>query len=188
MSDKYKIHTKDGVYFVTLTIVSWIDIFTRPEYKNLIADSLIYCQKNKGLEIYAWCLMSNHLHMICRATGYPTLSDILRDFKKYTAKELISKMEQGTESRKKWMLNEFEFAVRHLNRIENYKVWQDGNHAEEVYSLGFLYQKLEYIHQNPVRQMIVVNPEDYLYSSARNYADLSSMIDVIKISPRLRQW
>ena len=187
MSDKYKIHTKDGVYFVTLTIVSWIDIFTRPEYKNLIADSLIYCQKKKGLEIYAWCLMSNHLHMICRAVGNPTLSDILRDFKKFTAKELVLKINQEPESRKKWMLNEFEFAGRHLNRIEHYKVWQDGNHAEEIYSLNFLHQKLAYIHANPVRQMIVANPEDYLFSSARNYADLSSVLDVIEISPKLER-
>jgi REP element-mobilizing transposase RayT len=188
MSDKYKIHKKDGVYFVTLTIVSWIDVFTRPSHKRIIIDALEYCQENKGLEIYAWCLMTNHLHMICRATGMPTLSDILRDFKKHTARELLSRIEEGTESRKRWILSEFEFAGRFLKRIEHYKVWQDGNHAEEIYSLDFLYQKLEYIHQNPVRQMIVVNPEDYLFSSARNYADLSSMIDVIKISPRLRQW
>jgi REP element-mobilizing transposase RayT len=80
MSDKYKINNKDGVYFVTLTVVDWIDVFTRKEHKERIIDSLKFCQQNKGLEIYAWCLMSNHLHMIISASPGFNLSDILRDF------------------------------------------------------------------------------------------------------------
>ena len=55
MSTKYKATTKDEVYFITITTVGWLDVFTRNEYKDLFIESLVYCQKNKGLEIHAWC-------------------------------------------------------------------------------------------------------------------------------------
>ena len=68
--------TKD-LYFTTSTVVDWVDIFTRPEYKHIILDSLAYCQESKGLDIYAWVLMTNHLHMIVGARNEETsISDI----------------------------------------------------------------------------------------------------------------
>ena len=79
-------------------------------------------------------------------------------------------------------------ACSHLRRSQNYKVWQDGNHAVEVFSNKFLYEKLDYIHQNPVQDMIVSNAEDYLFSSARNYAGLDFLIDVITIDPKVRTY
>jgi len=72
------------VYYLTLTVVDWVDIFSRPVYKHIIVDSLNYCIANKGLKVYCWCLLSNHLHMIAAASDEDTLSDILRDFKKFT--------------------------------------------------------------------------------------------------------
>jgi putative transposase len=89
MSDKYKIWDNSKAYFITATVVGWIDVFTRKNHKMLIVDSLQYCQKNKGLEIYGYCLMSNHLHMIARAGGTNSISDVIRDFKKFTSRELI---------------------------------------------------------------------------------------------------
>ena len=77
------------VYYCTLTIVEWIDIFSRPAYKHLIVDSLNYCIANKGLKVYCWCLMSNHLHIIASATDEDSLSDILRDLKKFTSKAIV---------------------------------------------------------------------------------------------------
>ena len=96
MSDKYKIDDKEGVYFVTLTAVDWVDIFTRRELKLTIIDSLKYCQKNKGLIIYAWCLMHSHLHMIAGTKKGNDLSAILRDMKKFTAKEIVQKVNDET--------------------------------------------------------------------------------------------
>jgi REP element-mobilizing transposase RayT len=90
MSDKYKISDPDRPYFITMTVTGWIDIFTRKSYKILIVESLRYCQKEKGLEIFGWCLMSNHLHLIVRSNGENSLSDIIRDFKKYTSKKIVS--------------------------------------------------------------------------------------------------
>jgi len=159
MSEKYKIRENDKAYFVTLTIVDWIDIFTRKVYKIKIVESLKYCQMHKGLEIYAWCLMSNHLHMIGRAGNTITLPEILRDFKKFTARVILQEILDNPESRKDWILLRFADKGKSLRRVEKYKFWQDGNHPELISCPKIFYQKLKYIHQNPVKEMIVENPE-----------------------------
>jgi REP element-mobilizing transposase RayT len=169
------------IYFLTLTVIDWVDVFTRPEYKYIVIDSLDYCQKNKGLKIYAWCLMSNHLHMIVGTEEENNLSDILRDFKKFTSKEIIDKIKELPESRKEWMLNRFEFAGRFNNKIKDYKFWQDGNEAKEIHTNEFLDQKLDYIHNNPVRAEIVFEPQDYKYSSAIDYSGGKGLLVIKKI-------
>ena len=129
--------------------------------------------------------MPSHLHMICRATSTPSLSEILRDFKKFTAKKLVEQIQDEPESRREWILELFYKAGKHMKRIKNYKIWQDGNQAKIIYTPKFFYEKLEYIHTNPVKEMIVENPEDYLFSSARNYADLRGILDIIVETPKL---
>ncbi|MDR1718101.1 MAG: transposase [Prevotella sp.] len=172
----------DEIYFTTTTVVDWVDIFTRPRYKHIIIDSLQYCQQNKGLIIYAWVLMSNHLHLIAGANGANTLSDILRDFKKYTSKGLLRMLETDIqEPRRDWILNRFEYAAQNDKKIKNYHFWQDGNDMQPVYMYDYLIQKLNYIHQNPVTAEIVNQPEDYRYSSAGDYAGVQGLLDVIVI-------
>ena len=168
----------DYVYFITLTIVDWLDIFTRPAYKHIIVDSLNYCIANKGLNAYCWCLMSNHMHMIVSATEGNNLSDILRDFKKFTSKDLIRTIKEIPESRRDWLLNLFWYAGKNDKKIKYYKVWQEGNDAKEIHSTDFLNQKLEYIHNNPVRAEMVVSPEDYLYSSAKDYSGEKGLVNI----------
>jgi putative transposase len=185
MSDKFKMPEKDKAYFMTLTVVDWVDVFTRENYKRIIVDSLRYCQQSKGLEIYGWCLMSNHLHLIAKATDEPTLPEIIRDFKKFTARSICSKIMESEESRRDWMLARFEYNGKLLQRITHVKFWQDGNHSEIIYSPDLFYQKLTYIHNNPVKARIVDKPDDYLYSSARNYAGRSSLLEVVIETPRL---
>ncbi len=89
MSRKYKFHNPEGVYFVSFAVQGWIDVFTRNEYKNLLVENLKYCQEHKGLEIFAWCIMTNHVHLMIRAGGDILLPDILRDFKKFTSKAIV---------------------------------------------------------------------------------------------------
>jgi REP element-mobilizing transposase RayT len=178
-------HEEDKAYFVTLTIVNWIDVFTQKNHKLVIVDSLKYCQANKGLEIFAWCLMPSHIHLIVRSIGKHKIYEILRDFKKFTSRKIIHQITEDPESRREWLLNQFEYAGRHLKAIKNYKLWQSGNHAEVIYSPAFFYNKLHYIHKNPVVDMIVDKEEDYLFSSARNYAERSSLIEIILESQQL---
>ena len=166
------------LYFTTTTVVDWVDVFTRPLYKQIVVESLMYCQKHKNLEIYAWVLMTNHLHMIV-GVGSGELSDVLRDFKKFTSKKLVTAiMNNDKESRREWMTDRFWFRANNDKKVNEFKFWQDGNHVEQIYTTEFLAQKLSYIHLNPVRQEIVDRPEDYLYSSARNYAGERGIIDV----------
>ena len=129
--------------------------------------------------------MPSHLHLIARATKDITLSEILRDFKKFTAKRLIEQIQNEPESGRDWLLEHFSKEADRIKRNKNYKIWQDGNQPKKIFSNEFFWQKLEYIHQNPVKDLIVCQPEDYLFSSARNYAELDSLLDIVLETGRL---
>lgn len=170
------------VYFVTDTVVDWVDIFTRPVYKYIILNSLTYCQKEKGLIIYAWVLMSNHLHAIIGSQGENKVSDIWRDFKKFTSKEIVNTLKNDPqESRREWMLNRFEYAGRNDKKIKNCKFWQEGNDAQAIFLNDYFNQILNYIHQNPVKAELVNRAEDYRYSSAPDYAGGKGLLDVMVV-------
>ena len=181
MSTKYKATTTEEAYFITITIVGWIDVFTRLNQKHNIINALNYCQKNKGLEIYAYVMMSNHLHLLCKATNGFVLSDVIRDFKKFTSKKILQTINEEPESRREWMLEYFQKACQHLKREQQFKVWQDGYYAELVETNWFIKQKVKYIHNNPVKDKIVTEPEEYYFSSARNYAGLENELEVIML-------
>ncbi len=83
----YKIRNKEAIHFITFAVVEWIDVFTRKVYRDLLLDSIRYCQKEKGLILHSWCIMSNHVHLVISARDNNP-SDILRDFKKYTSKKI----------------------------------------------------------------------------------------------------
>jgi len=169
----------DHIYFLTMTVVDWVDVFTRPTYRHIIVDALRYCQQHKGLELYAWCLMSNHLHLIAAIPPEKHLSDILRDFKRYTSKAITAAIQRDPESRRHWMLHRFAYNARIDTKSETYKFWQEGNEAKELMSVDFTMQKLHYLHQNPVRAELVAEAEHYLYSSASNYAEQGGLLDVL---------
>ena len=169
-ADNYFITDQNGIYFLTFTVTDWVDVFTRKEYKVIITDSLNYCVENKGLEIFAWCLMSNHLHIVCRAEEKCKISDIIRDFKKFTAKAIVRTIKEIPESRRDWLLYKFEYAGKFDNRIKKYKFWQETNHAVLLDDNQKIEQRINYTHQNPVRAFIVSEPHEYLFSSARDYA------------------
>jgi putative transposase len=165
----YKIRDKEAIHFITFAVVEWVDVFTRQVYRNIIVESLRYCQQQKGLRLHAWCLMSNHLHLLLSAKE-ANLSDILRDFKKFTAKQIIVAIQKNEhESRKEWMLRIFKQQGEANSRNSSYQFWRQENHPKECYSPSFTVQKLLYIHNNPVEAGIVAKPEDYLYSSASAY-------------------
>lgn len=178
MSEKYKFHNEEGIYFITPTIVNWIDLFTRKVYCDIILRSLKFCQIEKGLIIHAWCIMSSHLHLIISSSGKEQLSNIVRDFKKFTSKEIIKEIQRLPDSRKDRLLRNFKEAGSKIKRITNYKVWQDGNHPVELDSNTMLEQRLLYIHNNPVANGLVFRGEDYCYSSAIDYCDGKGLLKI----------
>jgi REP element-mobilizing transposase RayT len=159
MGFAYQIKDQGAVHFVTFTVHQWADVFTRPAYIDILIENLSYCQKEKGLEIFAWVIMTNHCHLIIRARN-ENLSDVIRDFKKFTAKTIYKAIETNhQESRKNWLLQV-------LSYEDKIWFWEESYHGEEIYTQAFFDSKMDYIHQNPVRAGIVEKEEEYLNSSA----------------------
>ena len=125
--------------------------------------------------------MHSHIHLMCKATNGFILSEVMRDFKKYTSKKIIQTIMEEPESRREWLLDYFKKACEHLKRDQSYKVWQDGYHAEIIETNWFIKQKIDYIHNNPVKDKVVTLPEDYYFSSARNYAGLENDLDIVML-------
>ena len=180
----YSLNNPDGLYFVTFSVVFWLDIFVRLRYKDIWVQSLNYCIQHKRLRVHAWCLMSSHVHLILSADQpqFFQLSDIIRDLKKYTASQIIREIETGPESRREWLLDKFAFAAGKNSRNTNYQFWQQNNQAEELISNKFIDQKLTYIHQNPVQEGWVAEAYHYLYSSARDYSGTKGLVPITFIN------
>ncbi len=177
--DGYVIRDQYATHFMTFTACGWIDLFTRKVYKDILIGSLQYCRENKGLIVNAFVIMSNHMHVMLRATLEKyTLSDIVRDFKKFTHTTMMPVIQSDRESRRLWMLHQFKYYGKRNSRNEGYQTWTNNNHPEECFSEKFTRTKLDYIHDNPVRAGIVLNPEDYVYSSAANYVGKKGIMDV----------
>ena len=166
MSTDYQIEDQFATHFITPTIVDWVDVFTRKAYRDIVMDSLSYCIKHKGLILYGYVIMTNHLHLLVRSEP-GKLSDTIRDFKKFTATALLEAIRNGPESRREWILPRFEWNAAQNKRSTDNQVWTHENRPEYIYSKKFFDQKLKYIHENPVRAGIVEQPEEYLYSSAK---------------------
>ncbi len=177
--DNYFIKDQYTPYFLTCTIIRWIDVFTRKSYKDIIVESLNYCVQHKGLELYAWVIMSNHIHLVAKVKPPLGMSGFLRDFKKFTSKKIVAAIIEGPESRQDWLLDKFNFEARRTRRTENYKFWKDDNHAIDLdqYQID-MQEKIHYIHNNPVRAGLVHFLEDYVYSSAADYADKVGLVKV----------
>jgi REP element-mobilizing transposase RayT len=165
----YKIRNKEGIHFITFAVVEWVDVFTRREYRDIVLESLRYCQEKKGLLVHCWCIMTNHVHLVLSAQNSDT-SDILRDFKKFTSKKILKAIEGNQlESRKEWMLGIFGMVGGENSRNGEYQFWRQENQPKELITPKFTAEKLNYIHRNPVEAGIVEKEEAYLYSSARDY-------------------
>lgn len=172
MGFAYKINDQQGIHFLTCTVVQWVDVFTRRVYADIILDSLKHCQEHKGLQIYSWVIMSNHLHLIAGSVQGNDLSDTLRDFKKFTATQIINTIAANPlESRKSWLL----WLLKQKDEIT---FGQPGNHPEEIITQDFILQKMNYIHSNPVRAGIVDKEEEYLYSSARDFYNRKGLLEL----------
>lgn len=175
--DSYRIQDQQGYYFLTLTVVLWIDLFSRRDYKDIIVDALNYCIANKGLNLNAWVIMTNHIHFVGRVDSQAGMSGFLRDFKKFTSKKMIETIKEIPESRREWLLDKFSFEAIRTGRAKNYKVWKDDNHAIDLRHIDAM-SKVDYIHENPVEAGIVNAAHHYIYSSAIDYAGGKGLVKV----------
>jgi len=177
---RYKILDQEGIHFLTFTIVEWIDLFTRQVYADLFLDSLRFYQQQKGLQVYAYVIMSSHVHLIVQAPENGDLVKIIQNLKSYTARQFLAHLQdyEQSESRRDWLLDHFAFNARRNRTNSPHQVWQKGYHPFLLYSPQMIRQKLNYIHQNPVVAGMVKIPEHYRYSSASNYENQEGTLAV----------
>ena len=182
MSRSYKFHNPEGLYFVSFAVVKWLEVFIQNLYKDILVENLSFCQQNKGMEIIAWCIMPNHVHLIFKSTKGQRPELLLGNFKRFTSKAIIKGIKENPEeSRKDFLLEQFRKAAKQSSNVKNYQFWQHDNKPIELWSNKVIQEKIDYIHQNPVEQGLVFRPEDYLYSSAVDYAGEEGLLDDIVI-------
>ncbi len=160
---RYKIYNNQQPHFLTMTVVDWIPLFTNYEIVSLLFESLRFVQKERQVILYAYVIMENHLHLIASAEE---LSKTMKEFKSFTARTIIDYLE---ERKSVLLLEKLRSAKLNHKTGSEYQLWQEGSHPEEIYSEKMLIQKIEYIHNNPVRRGYVDEPKYWRYSSARNY-------------------
>jgi putative transposase len=170
MSTKYRFTDKEGIYFTTSTVVTWLDVFTRDVYRNILLDSIRHCQRSQGLVVHAWVLMTNHLHMICSGRENKDLALVLRNIKSFTAMKLIDAIINNTsESRRENMLQVFEMEGKKNSSNFRFKFWEHENHPVLLNTETAYLQRLNYLHYNPVTAGFVTEPWHWKYSSAIDY-------------------
>lgn len=177
MSKKYKFFKDEGYpYFVTFTVTDWIDLFTREEYNMILLDSIIYFQKEKELIVYAWVIMTNHVHMIVGTKG-KTLSDIMRDLKRFTSEMLHKAIKRNPqESRREWILTLMENTGQKSGK--KFQLWQPESHPIMLDNHSKLFQRLNYVHNNPVKAGFVTENDAWKYSSAIDYCGGSGLLEI----------
>ena len=169
MSRSYKVFTdKNYAYFVTWTLVDWLDLFARAPYRHIVLDSLHYLRTEKKTQLNAFVIMSSHVHAILWPEIGISLSDLTRDFKRFTSRRISREAELQNE---KEVLETFRNARKenHAQNTSTYQVWQEGSHPEAIFTANFARQKMDYIHMNPVKAGFVKRPEQWIYSSASAY-------------------
>ena len=177
-------NVQQNCYFLTLKVVDWVDVFIRPVYKNVIVDALNFFAEKEKLIIYSWCLMSNHLHLLAKLSENYQWPVLLREFKRLSSKEIFAALddELEPECRRGWMMQRFQSPVGVTRRVGKCSFWQDGNHPvliKDEEPMDILRQ-INFIHENPVRCLIVDKPESYIYSSARDYRGEKG---IVRVSP-----
>ena len=163
MRSRYRILERDHPHFITGTTVAWLSIFTNAARCDILVDAFKYCSQHKGLKLHAWVILDTHFHAIVAA---PALTRVLADLKRHTARRIIEQLEAEHCD---WLLRELR-NQRAPHKFESqHQVWQEGSHPQAMASDTIMLQKLEYLHNNPVKRGLVASPEHWRYSSAHEW-------------------
>jgi len=182
MSRNYKFHNPEGAYFVSFAVVEWLDVFTRNQYKDIVLDSIRFSQQEKGMEVYAWCIMTNHVHLVFRSIDSYKPELLIGDLKRFTSNQIVKAIiDNPRESRKDWLLEQFQKAASKSSNVKKYQFWRHDNKPIELWSNKVIFEKINYINNNPVEGGLVYHPEDYVYSSARDYGGEKGLLDDVVV-------
>jgi REP element-mobilizing transposase RayT len=169
---RYRIFDDHYPHFLTSTVVSWLAVFTRPETVEIVLDSWRFLQREGRLVLYGYVILENHLHWVASAED---LSKEVGDFKSYTARRILDCLERhGAET----LLRQLRYFKARHKTDQEYQLWQEGSHPEQIQDEEMMRQKLEYVHNNPVKRGYVDEAVHWRYSSARNYAGKPGLLEV----------
>jgi len=169
---RYIITEVDKPHFMTCTVMEWLPVFTRSEVVQILLDCWQYQRSHKGLKLYGYVILENHLHFVAQA---PNLDKCVQEFKSFTARQIIDHLKEQHIDK---ILTRLRFAKRAHKTDREYQFWQEGVHAEMVFSDAILREKLNYIHLNPVKRGYIDRAEHWRYSSARNYEGQAGLIEI----------
>jgi putative transposase len=170
---RYRICETEYPYFMTCTIVGWLPVFTRPEAVDIVIQAWRYAQRERDFLLFGYVILENHLHLIASALELPS---VMQGFKSYTARQIVDLLERRAA---RVLLRQLRaHKLRHKVQSD-YQVWQEGSEPKQIQTEEMMWQKLEYMHNNPVARGYVDDPVHWRYSSARNYAGQSGLIDVV---------
>ncbi|WP_024647170.1 REP-associated tyrosine transposase [Pseudomonas syringae] len=169
---RYTITEPEKPHFLTCTVVEWLPLFTRPALVDILLNAWRYQQAHQGLQLFGYVVMENHLHFLAQA---PELDKCVSSFKSFTARQIVDTLEK---SKAESTLQRLRFVKRMHKTDRVYQVWQEGSHAELIWSESVMRQKLDYIHHNPVKRGYVDAGEHWRYSSARDYEGQRGLIDI----------
>ncbi|MGC3988084.1 MAG: transposase [Chthoniobacteraceae bacterium] len=176
MRSRYRILEPHAPHFITATIVEWLPVFTTPGCCDILIRSLKYCREHKALRIHGWVIMENHFHAVLSG---PDLAATLESLKRFTAHEIIPQL--GSEGRK-WLLNQLaHYRAGHKKATREHQVWQEGSHPQAILTDETMRQKLDYLHNNPVKRGWVASQEHWRYSSAHEW--LPGAVPVLQCDP-----
>ena len=159
---------------MTSTIVAWLPVFAHPRFAQIILDSWRFLQTDRGVRIFGYVVMENHLHWIAASEN---LAAHVRQFKSFTARRIIDELERSGFAT---ILQELSFFKLRHKTDQAVQLWQEGSHPEQIQNDAMMLQKLEYVHNNPVRRGYVDDPVHWRYSSARDYQGITGLLPVDK--------
>ncbi len=169
---RYTVVEADAPHFLTCTVVGWLPLFSRREAAEQALDSLRFLQENGRVVLYGYVILETHLHLIASAAD---LTKEIAKFKSFTARRLIDLLEARNETDALHCLRSLKQACK---GDRTHQLWREGSHPQMIQGREMMAQKLEYMHDNPVRRGYVDDPVHWRYSSARNYAGLPGLIPV----------
>jgi putative transposase len=159
----HPIGSDSRLYFTTSTIKDWYPLFNYDRFRKIIIASIAFLIDQNRIKLHGYVIMPNHLHLLFRVLEPNQLSDIFRDFHKFTSQQILKIL--------RYKRSELLESFLSPERDRKYQIWQTTHAPKEIISVPFYLQKLDYIHRNPCQEhwKLVNKPEDYLYSSAADY-------------------
>ena len=172
---RYKVYEPTYPHFLTCTILHWLPIFTNQESVQIVIDSLKHLQKQDNMKIYAYVILENHLHLVASSNE---IRKTIQKFKSYTAYELLKLLKEKNATT---LLKQFAFYKKAHKKHTAYQIWEEGFHPKLISSEKMMIEKINYIHQNPIKRGYVDEAEHWRYSSARDYNGQEGLLEVERL-------